>query len=147
MVVVYTPAPVLGEASPIVLLALVPGLMCLWFPAVLAVCSFIRDRSLPLFATAVTSAGAMVLLVGWITPASNQVFREQILQSRTQDAAPPARGLSELSLTELAAAARLAGPDSYAATRLGGRIALVVSAPLCCLLGARVRQSIRRAAR
>jgi hypothetical protein len=98
---------------------------------------------------------AMVLLVGWVFPASNQMYREYVFSKLSGGPATVgssaaagsnalARGFAELSAPELVRLARNGQPHRQRAaiSHLSSRLALVVSAPVFFVFGIAARRSL-----
>lgn len=85
----------------------------------------------------------MVLLVGWLLPASNQMYREYMFSKYGGDEAL-ANGLPELSLPDLIRqAANGSTYESFAAIgQLSTRIALVAAVPISFVFGIAVRRRL-----
>ena len=90
----------------------------------------------------------MVLLVGWVFPASNQMYREYVYSSLSGRTGVLTRGVPELNAPELIRQVRTGsvGERRAGISALSNRLALVVSAPVFFIFGVAVRRrlSVRR---
>jgi hypothetical protein len=114
-----------------------------------------RERQPNVITTIPMLVAVMVLLVGWVFPASNQMYREYVFSKLSGE--PPevvsnaarvpnalARGTPELSAPELVRLARSGQSDQRRAaiSHLSARLALAVSVPVFFVFGIAVRRSL-----
>ena len=140
-----------GGSTGVFPLSLLPSGVCAvlatMFAAVLA-----GRRVAPVPGTMIAGVAMMVLLVGWVTPESNQWFRQtraafsHVTEGTQQPDVPLPRGPAELTLVDLFAVA--AGEDAAwagaARRQLALRSGLIAWVPVCCVLGVSVRQLVLR---
>jgi hypothetical protein len=111
------------------------------------------DARLALTRAVLLTVLVLVPLSGWITPASNQSYREAVFRATSATADPPKRGIRELTLPELAASMPPSDfqPGNVARGReLQGRLSLmalpITLTALGFALGALPTMTIARAA-
>jgi hypothetical protein len=114
-----------------------------------------RERQPNVITTIPMLVAVMVLLVGWVFPASNQMYREYVFSKLSGEPAEVvanaarvpnalARGIPELNAPELVRLARTGQPDQQRAaiSHLSARLALAVSVPVFFVFGIAVRRSL-----
>jgi len=120
----------LGQRAPLLLLLLAPSSLALVFPfAMIAAVDAIRcDHALPPHVERAAAAKVafaaclfMLLLMGWGVPAANQAWRTAMAPA---GANAPARGVRELTITELFTDPSLATAND--GTNASGRAAVIV---------------------
>ena len=138
-----------GMSTGALLLSLFPS----WVSGVLApmLAAVLAGRRIaPVPGTVIAGVTIAVVLVGWVTPESNQLFRQTMSTYTTELTRQPhrsiPRGPAEMTLVDLLAAA--AGDDTRQAgaarSQLLLRSGLIGWVPVCCVLGVCVRQMVPR---
>ena len=126
--------------------ALIPSGMTVCFAPMLA--ALLLRQRVPVLGTTIAAVTAMIAMVGWITPESNQWYRQTsfALWTPSEAGRPIPRGTGELTLTDLVAGATGLRPElAHAAPRqLLLRTGFIAWAPAACLLACCVRPFIDR---
>lgn len=125
---------------------LLPMALAVSVPLALLTPPYARQASRPAVAVCLLLALFAIANLGWITPHTNQVFREATARHNNQS--PPGfqqpRGLAELTAPELLALARNDGYQGQAAMRvLHQRLVLIVMLPVCLVMGEQARRYAR----
>jgi hypothetical protein len=129
--------------------ALVVGALCLAVPVLLAGPPMKRGAEVPWLGTSAIALVGLLALNGWLWPSASQFHREHAYGPtspfvRMVSQAPVPRGVSEMTLPEVAVRATQAGSVGETAKYvLSERLALVVAGPTFCLVGVLVRRFAR----
>lgn len=136
------PLVLAGSLVSITLLALPSGfVICLPVAGALGL-GLRRDQAAPILGQMLVATALLVILTGWVVPATNQEFRlrARSLFSPQTSSRPLLPGLAELSLPELLSSR----PENVnlALSELSRRLAIVIAGPVFLFLGAAVRRRV-----
>jgi hypothetical protein len=128
--------------SAVLFLYLLPMGLPVALPLAALAPPFSRRSASSLMGLAVALTLFSVTTLGWISPKTNQAFRESVAATFVArgDSVVPGRGLAELSASELVTLARSQPDDGRIFHVLNTRAAYVVAVPMCLLLGAQARR-------
>jgi len=138
----------LGNYAMAILLLMPQGLVTLLAPASAIGFGAKPGQQPNVFAIGVAMLLTMVLLAGWVFPATNQTYREFTFAKFAQRSGTafvaPQEGTTEQSAFELIRTVRNGWPNERRAAlaALGNRLSLVISVPVFFVFGAAVRHRL-----